>query len=89
MTTDPLKNAPEQFSPVVAACLAFFLGPIGADFFYRRQLLAGFAIFAFLMLSYVVAPVGSDTGGIARHVPILLVLYGWIRAFLYIKNKGV
>ena len=89
MSSNPLRDAPEQFNHVVAACLAFFLGLVGADFFYRRQFLLGFAIFGLLILSYIVAPVGSGAGGIAGQVPVLLVLYGWIRAFLYINNKGV
>jgi TM2 domain-containing membrane protein YozV len=81
-----MQNSAQEHNYVVAACLAFFLGAIGADFFYRRKFVEGACVLGLLVLGYVITPVGTD--GIGRHIPTLLGVYGWVRTFLYIKNRA-
>jgi hypothetical protein len=75
---------------MTSAVLAFFVGIMGADLFYRREFLHGFAVFAVLVLGYAAAPLVSEgTAGLMHRIPTLLVLYGWVRAYLYSKSKGL
>jgi hypothetical protein len=74
----------------VSAALAFFLGICGADLFYRREFALGATVVGILIASYAMAPVlGAGGSGLLRHVPTLLVLYGWARAFIYFRSKGL
>ena len=78
-----------QPSKMVSATLAFFLGIVGADLFYRRDYLAGLGVFAILIVSFALMPImGDRAAAVLDYVPTLLVLYGWFRAFMYVKSKG-
>jgi hypothetical protein len=75
---------------MVPALLAFFLGIVGADLFYRREFVSGFGVFAILVFGYAMAPLmGENVGGLLHQIPTILVLYGWARAFLYVRGKGL
>ena len=81
------KGTPQP-SRNISATLAFFLGIVGADLFYRRKYLAGLGVFAILIASYALSPVTNiGQSGVSRYVPMLLILYGWFRAFMYIRSK--
>jgi TM2 domain-containing membrane protein YozV len=90
---NPDYKQPEQFNKLLAAALAFLLGIIGADFFYRRKFSAGFAVFAVLILAYALMPMMQQASpslvALLRQIPTILVLYGWVRAFMYTRDKGL
>ena len=74
----------------VSATLAFFLGVLGANLFYRREFALGPAVLGILVASYALAAVlGPGGSGLLSNVPVLLVVYGWVRAFMYIRSKGL
>jgi hypothetical protein len=83
------QRAP-QSNTTVSAALAFFLGIFGADLFYRREFSLGAAVVGILIASYALAAVlGPGGSGLLSNVPVLLVVYGWVRAFMYIRSKGL
>lgn len=85
-----MTQIPSNSNKAVCAALAFFLGAFGADFFYRREFLAGFAIIAALIFSYALLPVvGAGVAGLVRAIPMILFLYGVVRAVMYTRSKGL
>ena len=85
-----MRQGAPQSNNYVSAALAFFLGIIGADLFYRREFALGATVVGILVASYALAPVlGAGGSGLVRNVPTLLVLYGWVRAFMYFRSKGL
>lgn len=85
-----MSHGTPQSNNYVSAGLAFFLGIVGADLFYRREFALGATVVGILIASYVLAAVlGAGGSGLLRHVPTLLALYGWVRAFMYFRSKGL
>lgn len=85
-----MKPGAPKLSKVISPTLAFYLEALGADLFYRRVCLAGLGIFAILAISYDLSPISNEgPTGLSRSVPLFLVLFGWVRAFMYVRSKGV